>query len=164
MSFHALRTATASLALLAGLTVLAGCSEPQGVEARLRAMVAEAELAAEDRDAGDLMDFVHESYVGSDVGGSRGADRLDLRKGLHAYFIANQRVYVFTRVKEVRSLADDLARMEVAVALARQPIEGLEALPRTRADLFLLTLDLVEDGDWQVIAADWRDATPADFL
>lgn len=156
---------TPILAMLGVALAVAACSGgPEGAEAELRALVDEAEIAAEDRDVGDLMDLVHENYVGSDLDGSGGADRMDLRKALHVYFVANQRVHAITRINEVRLLADDLARVELAVAVAGRPLEAVEALSETRADLFLVTLDLAYDGSWKVIAADARDASPADFL
>lgn len=147
------------------ILLLTSCSAPQGIEAEIAAVVEAAELAAEDRDMSDVMAHVHDGFTGRRAGGQGSADAADLRKMLAGYFLANQSVHVLTRIHAVEQLSVDLVRVDLAVAMARRPIDDPTALGDIRADLYRLDLALERvDGGWRVIDAEWQPAGPGDLL
>lgn len=150
-----------SLSLLALLPLLlSACAEPLPDEQRLRMLVDEAELAAEARSVGDLMDLVAQDYSGE-----QGEDRDRLTQALRGYFIVNQSPHVLTRIHSVTLHSDGTASIDLAVAVARSPFDEAGELQRARGDLFRVQLELAqEDGEWRVYSADRRRGSPGDFL
>ena len=154
------RPASALTLVLIGVSIFTACSPSEGPEAKLRALVSKAELAAEARDVGDFLGLVSSNFTGEG-----GLNKDGLGRALRAYFIVNQRVSVLTRIHEVRLEGQDLAHVEVTFAAARRPIEAGADLSEVRADIYRAELDLqLEDGEWRVIHARWQRGTPGDFL
>ena len=155
MSFHAWRRAVAVLWVVA---VLAGCGGEPTPEERIRALIAEAEIAAEARDTGDVMALVAESY--QDV---HGHSREDLRNFLRAMFLRYQSIHLLVRVSSIE-VTDERARVTLFVAMAGQPLTEAN-LPLVRADGHRHDLDLItRDGEWRVEGAAWRQANRGDLL
>jgi hypothetical protein len=120
-------------------------------EAEIRAVIAAAEAAAEQRDVGFFRDFVGEGYRDS-----RGNDREQILGTLRGYFIANQRVEIVSRVDEVKLQGADAARVVLQAGLAGQRA-GESLLGGVSGDLYRFELELVESGgEWQMIGASWR--------
>jgi hypothetical protein len=137
-----------STAVALAAVVIAGCgtSDP---EAEIRAMLAQAEEAAEARDVGFFGDVIGPGYRDS-----RGQDRTELLRTLRGYFIANQRIEIVSRVDEVTLEGVDAARAVIHAGLVGQR-SGAELLAGVDADLYRFELELVnEGGGWQVIGAD----------
>jgi hypothetical protein len=135
------------------LAILAtGCAadDPQ---AEIRTLIAAAEAAAEARDAGFFGDILGESYRDA-----RGNDREETLRRLRGYFVANQRIEIVSRVDEIVIEGEGAARAVVhAGMLGRRT--GAALIDGIDADLYRFELTLVnEDGDWQVIGADFRRA------
>ena len=139
--------------LPAGVAVamlVAGCGSGGDPDAEIRALLAEAEQAAEARDASFFGGLVGESYRDS-----RGRDRAELMRSVRGYFIANQRIEVVTRVDEVELQGADAARVVLHAGMLGQR-SGAATLMGVDADLYRFELELVnEDGDWRIIGADW---------
>lgn len=116
----------------------------------LRAVIAAAEAAAEERDAGHFRRLVSDDYVDA-----RGRRKQDLIDYLRLYFVANADIEVLTRVESVELFGDDAAELTLHSALVgRGP--GRSALD-VDGDLFRIDLELVrERGDWRIIGADWE--------
>lgn len=151
------------LRVLVTLGVLAtmGCGRAPSPEDRIRALIAEAERAAEARDAGALVDLVTEDY-----GDARGNDRRTLRQLLFVLFRQNERVFVLHHVRAI-DVAEDgtTATAQVAVAVAAQPIDAPADLSGVNADLLVIDIALrVEDDAWLVHHASWKPAALGDFL
>jgi hypothetical protein len=142
---------TAIASAVAGVLV-AGCgsSDP---EAEIRALLAVAEQAAEERDAGAFGDAVGAAYHDT-----RGNDRERLLRSIRGYFIANQRIEIVSRVDEIVLEGTDAARAVVHAGLVGQR-SGAALIDGIEADLYRFELELVNDGgDWRIIGADYRRA------
>ena len=141
-----------ALGLLSALAVLAGCGAGDP-EAEIRALLAAAEKAAEERDAGFFGDAIGASYRDT-----RGNDRDGLIRSIRGYFIANQRIEIVSRVDEVVLEGADAARAVVHAGMVGQRA-GATLIDGVGADLYRFELELVNDGgDWRIIGADYRRA------
>lgn len=139
-------------ALLLALA-LTGCGRESSPEDELRAVVAEAEAAAEARDASALSGLVADDY--RDVRGN-GVD--EIRRYVRGYLIAHQSVHLLVRIEEIELKATDLARLRATVGMVGREAEGAAAWDLA-ADVYEFDLTLArEAGDWKVTRADWRPA------
>ncbi len=146
MRFPALATALAAAAI-------AGCDSGGDSESEIRALLAAAEEAAEARDAGFFGDLLSAAYRDT-----RGNDRDELIRRVRGYFLANQRIEIVSRVDEVVLEGADAARAVVHAGMLGQRSSG-QLLDGVDADLYRFELELVNnDGEWQVIGADWDRA------
>jgi hypothetical protein len=151
----------ATLPAAALALVLAGCSrEPDTPEARVRALVAQAEKWAEERDAGELKGLLSERFAAAG-----GQDREEIG-GLLAYtFLRHRSVHLLVRVHALEIPEPGRAELTAFVAMAGSPILGPAALSGLRADLHRFDLRLAEEsGEWRVTWAEWRPAKLDDFL
>ena len=99
-------------ALAAVLAAGCGAGDP---ETEIRALLAAAEKAAEERDAGFFGDAIGASYRDA-----RGNDRDALIRSIRGYFIANQRIEIVSRVDEVVLEGADAARAVVHAGMVGQ--------------------------------------------
>jgi hypothetical protein len=135
-------------------------SERDSPEAQVRALLAQGETAAEKKESGVLRQLISEKY--SD---SQGQDKKAVDALLRYYFLRNQSIHLFTRIRQIGFPQPDLAQADVMVAMAGQPISDAEELERLRADLHRFEITLArENGEWKVVRAEWRRAEFADFL
>ena len=135
-------------------------SERDSPEAQVRALLAQGEAAAEKKESATLRQMISEKY--SD---SRGQDKKAVEAMLRFYFLRNQSIHLFTRIRQINFPQPDLAQADVMVAMAGQPISDAEELERLRADLHRFEITLArESGEWKVMRAEWRRAEFADFL
>ncbi|MCR4347120.1 MAG: hypothetical protein NUV55_07965 [Sulfuricaulis sp.] len=146
------------------LTILlstAACSPGKdSPETQVRALIAQAESAAEKKDSGTLRRYVSEKYTDS-----QGQDKKAIEAILRYYFLRNETIYLFTRVQQISFPQPDMAHALVMVAMAGQPISAVEELERVRADLHRFEITWMrENGEWRVTRAEWRRAEFADFL
>lgn len=135
----------------AALLALAGCGPSATPEDAVRALVHEAEVAAEARDASALKDLVADDYADP-----RGRDAADIRALLHAWLVAHPSVNLLTRVDSVELEGTELARVEVTVGMLGREAKG-ESDWDLAADVERLELRLAHDGgDWRVVSATQR--------
>jgi len=142
--------------MLAALAVLAaGCSaeDPATV---IEQLIEATEVAGEARDTSHFRGLIADSYVDA-----RGNDRERLINLIRGYFLAHQSIDVFTRIETVELRGEDAAEVVVlAGVVARRPGEGL--LTGLDGRLYRLELEIVEnDGDWQIIGAQWERSLEA---
>lgn len=158
-NFHflcALRLSFLCLALLA----FAGCSETETPEARLRALIASAEQAAENKQGRVLRGFVSDAYRDPD-----GRDRRTVDAILRLVLLRHESIHLLTRISEIGFPGQGRADAVVYVAMAGRPIAGPAQLASMRASLYRFELGFIdEDGEWRVVSATWRPAEPADFI
>ena len=129
------------LLVLVPAFALAACVSEGSPEQQVRAVISQAEEAAEARDASAAMELVADEY--SD---ENGFDREQLRRFVHGYFLMNPSINLLVRVEDVRFPADELAQARVTVGMLGQ---GLE----TRLETF--DVELVKaGGDWRLRRAD----------
>ncbi|MGH6951359.1 MAG: hypothetical protein ACREH4_10820 [Vitreimonas sp.] len=112
-----------------------------------------AEIAAEERDAPALRDFIADDYRDAN-----GREAGDIRAVLHGYLIAHQSIRLITRIDSIEREGTELARAQVTVGML-----GREAAADSSwdlaGDIYHFDLRLArEDGEWRVIRAAWQDS------
>ncbi|MDH4109796.1 MAG: hypothetical protein OEW35_16030 [Gammaproteobacteria bacterium] len=137
--------------LAVALLSVAGCSdESSSPEAEVRAWLAAAEAAAEERDRSALLDLLADSYADG-----RGNDKEAIGNMLRVYFFRQQSVSLLTRVEEIRVHGDSAAEVDMFVGMAGTTNTAFGI----RADAYDFALELVkDDGDWLLIGARWGEA------
>ena len=117
---------------------LSACGSRSSDEEQVRAVIDAAEIAAESRDASDVLE-----HVASDYSDSNGFDRAQLQNFLRAYFLANPRIELLVRIETLEFPVAGLGRARIAV----------NALPSGDS----ATLDVEfrqEGGEWRIARAD----------
>src|SRR6201999_2200915 len=90
------------------LALFAGCSSDGSPEQQVRAVIESMELAAEERDVGDLMEHISVSYRDA-----QGQDRAEASRYARGYFVANQSVHLLTRIESLEFPSPDEARVKL---------------------------------------------------
>lgn len=147
-------------AIVISLSLFAcACSKPETPEQRIRAMLNDAELAAENRDVRALRDCVSERYADEE-----GRDRRAIDGILRLYVFRNKSIHLLTRIQSITLTPAAHARVVIYVAMAGRPITDAKALAVFHASLYRLDLRLIEeDSVWRVLRAGWRPAELSDF-
>ena len=95
----------------------------------------------------------------------RGRTRGDIVAVAMRYFLANKKIHLLTRIKEINVLSEKKALLVLYVAMSGQDVQGADSLLNMQADLYRFDLELVLEGrDWRIIRADWHSAIRDDFL
>lgn len=144
--------------LLAGCLMaaaLAGCGSRSTPEDELRAVMAQAEAAAEDRDAADLL-----GLVAADYRDDRGNDAGEIGRYLRGFLIANQSIHLLTRVDDIEIMGEGVARVRATVGmLGREAAAGGDAGWDLAGSVYEFDLTFArDDGEWRVTRADWQPA------
>ena len=153
-----LGTALLSIALL-GLCACA--SEPPSPEEQVRAVIAQAEAAAERKDLDALKALIAERY--SDEYGN---SKQNVTSLINLYFLQNRSIYLFTRT-DTLAFADSMqARASLLIAMAGQPIGDASVLSLARAALYRFDFTFADEGkgEWKVTRAAWQRANAEDFF
>lgn len=128
------------------LATLAACGGADSPEQQVRAVIDQMELAAENRDVGELTDHLSENFSDSSGMGPEEAARY-----LRGYFIANQSIHLLTRIEQLEFPADDEARARVVVGMVGRDAAAANQWDLA-ADLHTFEIGLRhEDGAWKVI-------------
>ena len=146
--FRALNCALLALAL-------AGCSEPETPESRVRAALAEFETAAEEGDVGAFRELISEQYKDA-----FGNDKQALADYVRFHVLSHPRGReVILRVRDVQFTSETTASVMLHAGFVGA---GESAL---HADAYAIDLDLaLEDDAWRVSWAQWKPAAPAELL
>lgn len=118
--------------------LLSACGSRSSDEEQVRAVIDTAEVAAESRDASDVLE-----HVASDYSDSNGFDRTQLQNFLRGYFLANPKIELLVRIESLEFPVAGLGRARISV----------NALPSGDS----ATLDVEfrqEKGEWRVSRAD----------
>ena len=155
--------ATIGISLLAGglLAVAAACHPtPSSPEAQVRAVIATAERAAEEKDIKTLKRMVADGYRDDD-----GNQKADLVRLLAYHLLRNESIHLLTRVRTVEFPSAERGAVTVFVAMAGREIAAADLLAQLHADLYRFDLDLVSAGAgaWTLSRARWRPAVIDDF-
>ena len=127
---------------------LAGCGAKSSAEEEVRALVASAETAAEERDVGDVMKLIADDY--SDA---QGFDKAQLTNFLRGYFVMHPKIELVVDIGAVEFPADGLARTRVTIAMVGT--QGTATDSSATGDLETVELELQRKGDeWRVTRAD----------
>jgi hypothetical protein len=134
---------------LAVLVLVTSCGRGDSSDQRVRAVIAEAEAAAEARDVGAAMALVAEDYRDA-----REFDRRELRQFVHGWFVLNQSIRLIVRVDELVFPADELAQARVTVGMLGTRDDGSESFDFA-VDVYEFDVELVNvDGEWRLRRAD----------
>jgi hypothetical protein len=129
--------------VLLAFASLVACGARSSDEQQVRDLVAQLETAAEERDAGDVLEFVAAGYADDD-----GFDKTQLRNFLRGYFHAHPKIELLVTVSHLRFPADGLAQAEISVTRV-----ALDHPDRVR-----LAVEFRRDGgEWRVARADRLD-------
>ena len=131
--------------------LLAACGPRETPEQQVRAVIAQGEAAAEERDLSALMRLVSPRFQDAN-----GGSAVELTRTLRGYLISHPSVYFLTRVESVEFPFKDMARVRLTVGtLARKATAG-DTL-ELAADVHDVTLELqLERGEWKVTRAEWQ--------
>ncbi len=149
-------------ATLVLMVVLGACGDDnQDPKAAIRALIVQAEQAAEAHEIGDLKPLVAASYRDT-----QGHDRDGILRLAQFYLLQNRSLHLFSTIKSIALDDPETARATVLVAVSTTPVEDATQLLRLRAELlrFELRLALLDGARWRVTTAQWRRAGPEDFL
>jgi hypothetical protein len=143
------------IVILAALaTFIAGCGESQTPDAKVRAVIAQGEQAAEARDLAGIMDLVAPAYSDGQGGG-----RDELKQYLRGYLVANQAIHLLTRVESVEFPYRDMAKVRLTVGTLGRDAAATTAFDLA-ADVYDVEFELaLDDGEWRVTRASWRPAS-----
>jgi hypothetical protein len=160
VSWRTMRRPAALLVAISAIAWPACSSEPEPAEARIRALLAEMEVAAEAKDLRPLKAVVSERYTDE-----LGNDRRGIVRLLTYHFLRNQSIHLLTRVAAIELPEPGRASVTAYVAMAGRPIPDADALTQLRANLYRFDFALEDVGkSWQVTRAAWRPAEARDFL
>ena len=135
--------------VLAAALLLAACGPASTPEDEIRALVVQAETAAEARDASALRALVADDYRDGD---GRGAD--DIRRYLHGYLVAHQSIHLITRIDAIEIEGPEVAHAQVIVGMLGRESDSTWDLA---GDVYRFDLRLArEDGEWRVTRAGWQ--------
>jgi hypothetical protein len=141
------------------LLAAVGCSPKQTSEQRVRAVLEQAEQAAERKDLADVRGHVSSRYTDA-----QGHDRRAIEGLLRFYFLRHQSIHLLARIAQIDFPQPDSAKVVAYVAMAGSPLTNAEQLQTLRADLLRFELELTEEEkEWRVIRAAWRRAELTDF-
>ena len=142
-----MRYLTLSLTIL--LLSACGGEDASDPEAELRAWVARGETATEEKDRGDLLDLISESYADS-----RGNDRDGLGDILRVYFFRQDSIALLTSIDEITFYDDTAAQVLLTVGMAGTNSGALGF----RADAYQFELELQKaEDEWTLIGARWGE-------
>lgn len=148
----AFRPGVVMLAVLVAFA--AGCGESQTPDAKVRAVVAQGEQAAEARDLSAIMDLVAPSYRDEQGGG-----RDELKQYLRGYLVAHQSIHLLTKVHSVAFPYRDMAKVSLTLGTLGRDAAAATAFDLA-ADVYDVELELkLDDGEWRVTRASWRPAS-----
>ena len=138
------------LIIIALYAILAGCGAPPGdPEVALRAWVADAELAAEEKDRRGLLAMISENYVDS-----RGNDHQSVGDMLRVYFFRQHSIALISSIDEISLMGDSAALIQLNVGMAGTNNSALGI----SADAYQFEFELeIVDEDWMLIGARWGE-------
>jgi hypothetical protein len=148
--------------MLLVLNLVLGCSaEPDSPEVQIRALLEQAEVAAESRSLEDLQAIIDEQYRDR-----RGQEKKDVNRLLVLYLLRNESIHLFTCVKTLTITGPARAQAAIVVAMAGQAVSEGSGFDFAKADLYHFELEFIDrgGGEWKVFQAEWRQAHIGEFL
>ena len=148
----------AMLAML--LAAISGCSSKSDPELQVRKMIDAVEEAVEQRSVMTSREFISREYKDS-----QGRKKEELDQLVAAYILRNKSIHLVTRVNDITFNEDStLANVTLYVGMAGVPVDSIDQLLVTRADLHRFDLLLaLEDDQWLLRKGSWHQAGPEDF-
>jgi len=147
------------IVLLVMLITLNACSSSEmSPEDEIRQYIEKGVEAAESRNASDLAELIHSSYLDP-----KGYNRAQLKKLARLYFFRHKNIHLFTKVNEIDLLSSEEAQVTMHVAMAGNVISDASVLLSLRARIYKFELSLVKEGSWLLKEASWSPAAIGDM-
>ena len=155
-----LRSRGGWLALILALTLTACGDPPNAPEMEIRAFVAKAQTAAEERNARELRSLIAEDYIDA-----HGHDHKAIERLIRLHVFRNQSIHILTRIQTIEFPEPERALVILMAALAGRPVASADELAGVNADLYRFNLELIRQDrdDWLVKHAAWERAQLTDF-
>ncbi|MCP1728265.1 hypothetical protein J2T60_002265 [Natronospira proteinivora] len=147
------RKTMAALPLLLLAALLIGCGgAADDPEQRIRALIVDAEQAAEAGSTRRVMRHVSEAYRDE-----AGRDKSELRNLVRAYLFQQDSLQLVTRIRHIEVATAYRAHAEVQLGLAGDAAERARSMTGLNANnlQLQLTFDREADDEWRLIRADW---------
>ena len=146
--------------VLMALVTFACRSTPESPEAQIRALIAKAEKAAEEKDIATLKGLIADGYADA-----QGNKKTDLVKLLAFHLSRNESIHLLTRIRTIDFPEPQRSATTVFVGMAAGSLASIDDLLRMRADLYRFDLSLTDEGrgNWKVVGAAWKPAVADDF-
>lgn len=103
--------------------ILAACGTKSSDEEQVRALIDSVEIAAEKRDASDVLE-----YVADDYSDSSGLDKRELQNFLLGYFLSHPKLELLVNIESVEFPVDGLAQAVVSVTAVELGDPGIQRL------------------------------------
>ncbi len=143
-----------------GLVSACGKSNPLDAAEQIRAAIAAAQGAAQQRDISTLKDFVADGY--KDL---RGYEKREVVRLVQGYLLRHRNIHMLSKIIDLELMEPTRASTLLLVAMAGRRIESAEQLWDLRADVFQFDLSWIRtNGAWQVANATWRRVRIDDFF
>lgn len=127
------------------------CSEAESPEAQVRKSIDAIEKAAEERDVRGVTEHVSQQFRDA-----HGRDPKELSQYVRGYFIANQSIYLLTRINSVEFPTPDEARARVTVAMVGREAEESDAWNLAGEIHDFDVTFMREDDEWKVSYFDYQ--------
>jgi hypothetical protein len=125
-----------------------GCGPEETPEARVRAVIAAGEAAAEERDLAGLMELVSDGFRDD-----RGGGREELKQYLRGYLVMHQSVHLLTRIDGIEFPYRDYARVRLTVGTLGREAAGAAAFD-VAGDVYDPAARLIRTSTWWSAAGD----------
>ena len=136
------------------LASVAACGGDDTPEAQVRRTVEVMEVAAEERDVGDLTQHISPQFRDA-----YGRDAKELSQYVRGYFIANQSIHLLTRISDLEFPTKDEATAKVTVAMVSREADESNAW-NLGGDVYDFDVTFMREGDeWKVTYAKWRSSS-----
>ncbi|MFT5574146.1 MAG: hypothetical protein ACI9FR_003083 [Cryomorphaceae bacterium] len=135
------------------LLVLYGCSGGQELspEDQVKQVLSQIEQGVEARSMSAVMD-----HISADYRDHQGMTKEDLTRMVQMYFVRNQQINLFTRIRSI-DISDGLASIELSAAMAAHGVNLSQDANRIRADTHKFSVLLSDqNGTWVVSSVSWQ--------
>ena len=132
--------------------LLTACSEPVDDEVRIRQRVAEMVNAAEARELGDVLEPVHDDFLGN-----KRIRRVNLKGLVLLHFRRNKNIHVYVNDLEVVLKGDEADVREAKVTCNVVMVGRNQTLPEHARVLQVTSVWKKIEDDWFVVSASWKD-------
>jgi hypothetical protein len=155
------RTITTLVVISVIVVVLGECKDRSTPEQQVRATIAQAEQAAQEKDLKTLAGLLSDRF-----GENTENDRASVLRIVQLQFLRYPSIHLLVRVPAVVFPEPGHAEVTALVAMASLPLASAADLARASADLYRFDLVFVEEGKrrWRLRSAAWTPVRIEDFL
>lgn len=140
-----------TVALMIAVTACSN-STPLTPEEQVTALMAEMEIALEERNLSAMFEHVSDNYEDH-----RGNDKKALRKIAQAYTLRNKGISIVSSLNSINALDDSTVAVEASILLGARANNGGNLLPQLSADSQRVSAVFgLEEDAWKLISMSWK--------